>query len=291
MNKNFNNIKISVIIPSFNRIDYLQRSIGSVLKQTYTVNEIILVDNNSNDGTKEFVTNYYPEVKVHNEDKKGVSFARNTGIIKSKNEWIAFLDSDDEWCKKKIEMQINKLLCYGNKYRIIHTDEKWIKNGKYHNQKIKHKKKGGYLFNDSLEFCKISPSSVLMHKSLFEKYGMFDNNLQVCEDYELWLRITSKVLIGFVDEPLLIKYGGHKGQLSKKYWGLDRFRIQALENIILTFKLNPDQKYWAIKTMLKKIKILSNGAKKRKNYKFLLFLEKKEKNWSKELIYNAKTTI
>ena len=289
LNKILKEIKISVVIPTYNRVAYLERCISSVIKQSYKIDEIIVIDNNSDDNTAEFIKNKYPFIKLLNLEKEGVSFARNYGIKKSKNKWIAFLDSDDEWNKKKIEKQVEKILFSKSKYKIIHTKEKWIRNGKHLNQKKKHEKKGGYIFNDCLEICKISPSSVLMHKSLFLKYGYFDDNLVVCEDYDLWLRITSQVLVGYVDEVLLIKHGGHEGQLSKKYWGIDRFRVQALEKLILNFSLNSDQKYLVIKMIIKKLTILSKGAKKRENIKMLISTRKKEKIWKRELRKHEKS--
>ncbi len=279
MSKNLQ-IKISVIIPSFNREKYLGRAIKSVLSQSVKVDEIILVNNRSSDNTQLLIKNKFPFVRIYNEDRAGVSFARNAGIKKAKNNWIAFLDSDDEWKNLKIEKQIKKIVSYKERYKIIHTNEIWIRDGKHLNQNKRHEKKEGYLFKDSLNICKISPSSVLMHKSLFHDYGMFNGDLKVCEDYELWLRITSKVLVGLINEPLIIKYGGHDGQLSKKYWGIDRFRVKALENLILNHGLNTDQEYWATKTLIEKINILLIGAKKRKNYELIKRLNKKKIFWS-----------
>ncbi|MBJ57316.1 MAG: glycosyl transferase [Rickettsiales bacterium] len=281
MSKNLQ-IKISVVIPSFNREKYLERAIKSILNQSVKVDEIILVDNGSSDNTKLLIKNKYPFVKIYNEDRAGVSFARNTGINKAKNNWIAFLDSDDEWKRLKIEKQVKKIFTSKDRYKIIHTNEIWMRDGKHLNQKKRHEKKEGYLFRDSLNICKISPSSVLMHKSLFHDCGMFNGDLKVCEDYELWLRITSKVLVGLINEPLIIKYGGHDGQLSKKYWGIDRFRVKALENLILNYGLNSDQEYWATKTLIEKINILLCGAKKRKNYELIKRLNKKKIFWRKK---------
>ena len=67
---------------------------------------------------------------------------------------------------------------------------------------------------------------------------MFNERLKVCEDYELWLKITSKIPISLVKEPCVIKYGGHADQLSKKFWGMDRFRVKALEKLLLYYRLN-----------------------------------------------------
>ena len=117
-NKILKKIKISVVIPTFNRVAYLERCISSVIKQSYKIDEIIVIDNNSDDNTAEFIKNKYPFIKLLNEEKEGVSFARNYGIKKAKNKWIAFLDSDDEWNKKKIEKQVEKILFSKSKYKI-----------------------------------------------------------------------------------------------------------------------------------------------------------------------------
>ena len=112
--------------------------------------------------------------------------------------------------------------------------------------------------------CIISPSSVLVKKDILIKNGMFNERLKVCEDYELWLKITSKIPVSLVDEPCVIKYGGHPDQLSKKFWGIDRFRIKALEKLLLYYKLNHSQKKDMLEALLNKIKIIIIGAKKEK---------------------------
>ena len=107
--------KVSVIIPSRNRIAYLPRAISSVLNQSFIVHEIIIVDNNSSDKTISFVKNNFKKVKVINEKKIGVSHARNLGIKNCRYEWIAFLDSDDEWMPDKI----NKQFAFLKKKKIL----------------------------------------------------------------------------------------------------------------------------------------------------------------------------
>ena len=268
--------KVSVVIPTYNRMAYLGRAITSVLKQSYPVNEIIVIDNGSTDQTLSFIKKNFTRIRVITEKKRGVSFARNLGIKNCKYNWIAFLDSDDEWITDKIEKQFVLLKESNFKYQFIHTNEIWIKNGMLKNQKKKHLKKGGYIFEDCLDICKISPSSVLVKKELFDRYGLFDNKFKVCEDYELWLRITSKIKIGYLDKPLIKKYGGHKGQLSEKYWGIDRYRIKALEKILINNNLKTQQKLKVLKYLLKKINIILLGAMNRNNKRiFNMYIKKK----------------
>ena len=252
--------KISIVIPTFNRIGSLPRALDSALNQTYQPSEIIVVDNGSSDGTTKLLRERYPSIRLLIEKKLGVSAARNKGIRHSKFQWIALLDSDDAWDKTKLEKQKNALASSQDHFRLVHTDEIWIRNGNKFNQMKKHQKFGGDIFNNCLSLCCISPSSVLINKNIFKEVGYFDESLPVCEDYDLWLKICSQEKILFINQKLTLKYGGHKDQLSKTYWGMDRFRIKSLENLILNYKLKPDQKINAIKTIVKKLKIIVNGC-------------------------------
>ena len=271
--------KISIVIPTFNRIGSLPRALDSALNQTYQPSEIIVVDNGSSDGTTKLLRERYPSIRLLIEKKLGVSAARNKGIRHSKFQWIALLDSDDAWDKTKLEKQKNALASSQDQFRLVHTDEIWIRNGNKFNQMKKHQKFGGDIFNNCLSLCCISPSSVLINKNIFKEVGYFDESLPVCEDYDLWLKICSQEKILFINQKLTLKYGGHKDQLSKTYWGMDRFRIKSLENLILNYKLKPDQKINAIKTIVKKLKIIVNGAYKRNNSSIINKYEEKLVYW------------
>ncbi len=273
-------INVSVIIPTYNRVKFLPACINSVLKQSIPVDEIILVDNNSSDGTVNYIRDKFKMVRVLIERNKGVSFARNLGILNSKNNWVAFLDSDDEWMPDKIQKQIELIKRLNYKVNFIHTNEKWVRNNIILNQKKKHAKKGGYIFQDCLDICKISPSSTLIKKSLFDQYGLFNTKFKVCEDYELWLRFTSKIEISYINEVLIKKNGGHNDQLSKKYWGIDRYRIKALEKLIVTNNLTIEYKVMAVKKLIEKINILILGAINRKNKRILKMYIYKKYIWS-----------
>ena len=96
----------------------------------------------------------------------------------------------------------------------------------------KHKKYGGKIYNKCLPLCVLSPSSIIIHKEIFDDVGLFDEKLPVCEDYDMWLRICYKYEVLFLNQNLIYKYGGHDDQLSKKYWGMDRYRVIALEKMI-----------------------------------------------------------
>ncbi|HIN75985.1 MAG TPA: glycosyltransferase, partial [Rhodospirillales bacterium] len=191
MNENPSFPSISVVIPTLDRRYTLPRTLDSVLNQTLPPDEIIVVDNGSTDGTSSMLKTNYPDVICLQEVKRGVSAARNKGILCANGVWIALLDSDDTWHPSKLEEQLK---ANRNKpgHRLIHTDEQWYKRGKRVNQLMKHKKRGGYIFKDCLKLCCISPSSALIEKSLFQNIGQFDEDLPVCEDYDLWLRVSAQ---------------------------------------------------------------------------------------------------
>ena len=272
-------MNISVVIPSYNRKDFLKRSIDSAINQTKKPLEIIVVDDGSTDGTETMIKSDYDFVKFIKQKNKGVSAARNIGIKVSIGEWICFLDSDDEWKKDKLEKQINAMKSNPG-YKFFHSNEIWIKNGLRINQKKKHKKYGGDIFDKCLDMCRISPSSVMIDKTVFDEVGNFNEDLVVCEDYELWLRICDKYRVFFIDEPLIIKYGGHQGQLSYSIESIENHRIKALEYLILE-NLNRKNKRHAIQMLLSKLNIYLKGlVKRRKNDEIALY-EEKIKVWNK----------
>lgn len=255
-------VSVSVVIPTYNRCKTLQRALDSVLLQSHMPDEVIVIDDGSNDNTSTMINTKFPNVQYYIQSNKGVSCARNAGISKAKGDWIAFLDSDDEWLPDKLKMQ-QSALAKEAEMKICHTEEIWIRNDKRVNPMNKHKKKGGWIFQHCLPLCVMSPSSILIHRTIFDDVGLFDESLPACEDYDLWLRITAKYPVLFIDQAQIIKYGGHDGQLSAKFWGMDRFRIVALEKIIANTSLQSTDKAAAIKVLLKKCRIFRQGAIKR----------------------------
>ena len=272
-------MNISVVIPTYNRIELLKRSIDSVINQTIKPSEIIIVDDGSNDGTEAMVKKKYDSLKLIKQKNKGASAARNSGIKASSGEWICFLDSDDEWKNDKLEKQIIAV-ANNSDYKFFHSNEIWIKNGKRINQKKKHKKYGGDIFKKCLDMCRISPSSVLIDKSIFEEIGFFNENLVVCEDYELWLRICDKYEVFFIDEPLIFKYGGHQGQLSYSIDSIEYHRIKALEYLLST-GLSKENRDYTIQMLISKISIYLNGLIKRGKKHEIAVYEEKIKFWNK----------
>ena len=276
-------MKISVVIPTYNRIALVERAIDSVLRQSIKPFDIIVVDDGSDDGTSEMIQKKYRSINLVQQQNSGVSAARNNGIKHAKGDWISLLDSDDEWTEKKLENQVNRLIKNPD-YHFCHTNEIWIRNGVRVNQKKRHQKYGGYIFDKCLDICRISPSSTLFKKNILEHVGWFDTQLPVCEDYDLWLRITADYKILFVDEPLIIKYGGHTDQLSQSVEGIELFRIKSLENLLANTELSPQKKNLAITMIIKKLNIYLNGLVKRKKQTETEQVKEKIKFWKKDVI-------
>ena len=252
---------VSVILPTYNRAWALKTAIDSVLFQNYPNIELIVIDDGSRDNTKELLKDYKNQIKVLTQENAGVSAARNRGIEKSRGEFIALLDSDDAWDKKKISCQMDFFMA-NPEALICQTQEVWIRNHKRVNPKIKHKKPSGMIFEQSLNLCLVSPSAVMMKREIFELKGYFNEKFLVCEDYDLWLRISSTIPVFLIDKPYTIKNGGHKDQLSNLH-SQDKFRIRSLKNLLDSNTLTKDQSLKAQKVFKKKCDIYGNGCIKR----------------------------
>ena len=271
-------MKVSVIIPTYNRKHTLGRAIESIISQTIKPLEIIIVDDGSNDGTREWIKQEYPFIKYLNQNNSGVSASRNRGIFSANGNWIAFLDSDDEWIPEKLERQLS-ILSSDKEAVFCHTNEIWIRNGTRVNQMRKHEKYGGYIFEKCLDMCRISPSSSIIKKEVFDHIGYFDESLIVCEDYDLWLRIAAHYKILFLDQPLIKKYGGHVDQLSRVKGGIEKYRIQSLEKILSSESLEISQFNSAKEILIKKLNIYANGVRKRKRVKELDQITERIQYW------------
>ncbi|MFQ5842172.1 MAG: glycosyltransferase [Thermodesulfobacteriota bacterium] len=254
--------RVSVVIPTYNRLSQVKEAIESVLNQTYRDFELWVVDDGSMDGTGEALRIFGDKVKYVSQDNRGVSAARNLGLRISRGKYLAFLDSDDLWEPEKLEIQVT-CMEENPQFPLCYTDELWIRRGTRINPKKKHAKYSGWIFEKCLPLCIISPSSALMKRSLFDEIGGFDETLPVCEDYDLWLRVTCRYPILFIDKKLIVKRGGHADQLSARSWGNDRYRVMALEKLLCSQNLKAEERRMVLGELVRKCEILSHGFYKR----------------------------
>lgn len=261
---------VSVVIPTFNRRDFLTDALDSVLAQTYPRTEVMVIDDGSTDGTGARVTERFPAVRYQWQENRGPSAARNHGCRLAQGEWVAFLDSDDRWQPRKLERQMGFLL-ENPRYEACYTDEIWIRRGVRVNPRNIHRKYSGWIFPHALPLCTISPSSILLKRSLLQSLapgpgdGPFDESLPVCEDYDLWLRLCARHPVYFLEEKLIVKQGGHADQLSTRDWGNDRYRVRALRKVVedRSSWFSDGQKNLAAGELAAKCRVLAQGFHKR----------------------------
>jgi len=254
-------VSVSIVLPVFNRSQWVCEAVDSVLAQTMRDFELIVVDDGSTDKTPDALGRYGDRIRLLRQQNRGVSAARNRGVRSAGGRWIAFLDSDDLWRAEKLAKQ-TAFLAGRPAARICQTEEVWIRNGARVNPGRRHRKPSGDIFTASLALCLVSPSAVMMEKSLFMETGGFDESLPAAEDYDLWLRISLRHPVYLIDEPLVVKRGGHADQLSKTP-GIDRYRIRALEKILDGGALS-QARYRAAEAVLReKCAIYAGGCRKR----------------------------
>jgi glycosyltransferase involved in cell wall biosynthesis len=254
--------RVSVIIPTYNRLPKVREAIDSVLKQTYRDFELWVVDDGSTDGTGQALKVLGKKIKYVSQANRGVSVARNLGLRVSRGMYVAYLDSDDLWEPRKLEIQV-RCLEANPQFPLCYTDEIWIRKGVRVNPRKKHAKYSGWIFERCLPLCIISPSSALMKRALFQEIGGFDEDLPVCEDYDFWLRVTCRYPVLFIDGKLIVKRGGHPDQLSNRSWGNDRYRVMALEKLLSFQDLKAEEREMVSRELVRKCHILSHGYDKR----------------------------
>jgi glycosyltransferase involved in cell wall biosynthesis len=259
---------ISVIIPTYNRASYLSEAIQSVLEQDYFRKsggssglEFWVIDDGSSDGTREVVRSFGKHVRYHYQPHQGVSVARNQGLRLSSGNFIAFLDSDDLWMANKIRSQMSYMEAYA-KAMVCYTEEVWLRDGVFVNPKKRHKKYSGWIFEKVLPLCLLSLSSALFRREVFDVVGTFDESLPACEDYDLSIRLAYRFPIHLIDSALIVKRGGHADQLSRQFWGMDKYRVYALEKA-LKLALSPKQEILVRRELVRKCRILIQGFRKR----------------------------
>jgi glycosyltransferase involved in cell wall biosynthesis len=256
---------VTIIVPSYNRLIPLKNAIDSVFSQKYCQYQLIVVDDGSTDGTQEYVqglteSNNVDYLLLPHSGLPGK--VRNAGARLATGEYLAFLDSDDLWLPEKLSRQI-AFFAECPEIPICHTREIWKRGERIVSQDGQKHRRSGYIFPDALKKCVIGPSTALMRRELFEEIGGFREDLEIAEDYELWLRITARYPVGYIDEPLVIKQGGEPDQLSGKYGQIEIFRIKALLLNLEAGNFQGEQHELAAGELVRKCRIYVRGCEKR----------------------------
>ncbi|MCX5863535.1 MAG: glycosyltransferase, partial [Deltaproteobacteria bacterium] len=253
---------VSIIIPTYNRAGFLAQAIDSVLSQTYSNFELIVVDDGSTDETPARLASYGKALICLRQENRGPAAARNAGIRAARHPLLAFLDSDDQFARNKLALQTAAMEAQPD-LLISHTQETWFRNGQHLNQKRHHTKEGGDIFARNLALCMVGMSTVMVRQELFARVGLFDESFPCCEDYEFWLRASVAHPFFLLDTPLTAKHGGRPDQVSAQFQtGMDRLRIQALEKLLSSASLTPDQFCLASAELVRKAVLYGNGCLK-----------------------------
>ncbi|MGD1913669.1 MAG: glycosyltransferase family 2 protein [Rivularia sp. (in: cyanobacteria)] len=218
--------KVSVIIPAYNAMTYLPKTVESVLKQTFTDFDVIIVNDGSSDSIEQWANTITDNrVKLVSQKNQGAAAARNTGIAHAKGEYIAFVDSDDLWEPSKLEKQVYCLddnpdvgLVY---VWVASIDAKGNDLGKIYSNHSE-----GNVWKKMLQGNIVwSGSAAMVRRDCFEKLGVFDQNLRFAEDWEMWIRIARNYSFAAIKEPL-VYYRHHPNNKSQHYIKkIDNFRL------------------------------------------------------------------
>jgi glycosyltransferase involved in cell wall biosynthesis len=220
--------KVSVIIPAYNAMEYLPKTLESVLKQTFTDCELLIINDGSSDSILEWAAGLTePRVKLISQLNQGVAVARNTGIAHAQGEYLAFLDADDLWEPTKLEKQVR---CLENNPAVglIYTwtaliDQSGKPTGRVFASHLEGNVWEHMIQNDAV--C--NGSSAMVRRCCFDTVGLFDQNVAPAEDYEMWIRIAARYPFAAIKEPLTL-YRQHPHNATKN----DQRMLQSLHKVI-----------------------------------------------------------
>ncbi len=225
--------KVSVVIPTHNRAEYLRSAVASVLEQTYQDFEIVVVDDASRDNTAEVLAGFgAPRIKcIRHEAGKGDGGARNTGIVNARGEYIAFLDDDDQWLPEKLALQVATLDRSPAHVGGVYTGHFDVDESGNQIVKVCHAMRRGNLLEHFFQEASIVTSTLLFRRACFATVGLFDESIPYCSDYDMWIRIAEKYHFECVGQPL-VKYRLHANKLSENL----PFSIKGRELILSKYQ-------------------------------------------------------
>ncbi len=262
---------ISVIIPRHERPLLTEEALQSVINQSYRPLEILIGDDGSSALSRQRLNDFVNALPP----QTGLSFklpqwphcgcpgaVRNRCAEMAQGQWLAFLDSDDLWLPQKLEKQYS-LHAADQNLLFSHTREEWRRNGRLVSQKGQKHLREGNIFSHALTKCIIGPSTVMMSRQLYMDTGGFRNDMEIAEDYEYWLRITSHCPVGYLNEALTVKRAGHGEQLSEKYGHIEIFRIRGLKTLVEQGFFDAIRQKEAKAELARKCLVYSRGCFKR----------------------------
>ena len=224
---------VSIIMPTHNRSLLLRRAVSSVLEQTFTDFELIIVDDCSDDDTEHQISiiNDHRIIYSRLKFRVGAAAARNIAIKSARGQYIAFLDSDDEYLHNKLELQIDKFQGAPGNVGIIYCGYYIVYESDHYHEVVPPSYRGN-LFDVLLKHNRIGSPTPLVRKECFDSCGLFDESLPSCQDWDMWLRISTKYDFDFVNEPLA-KAHNHGNQISTN---IDN-KILSREKLLEKYKL------------------------------------------------------
>lgn len=255
-------ITVSVIIPTWNRARTIEETIRSVLNQTYSDLEVLICDDGSTDNTEELVKNFTdPRIRWIKGPRGGrPAIPRNHGIRQSRGEWLAFLDSDDQWLPEKLEKQLELANKLG--YMASCTNALRFIPGEGIVGNLLEWKKTRTTFFDLMKINQVICSSSIVHRSIFDKVVGFPEDPEVIEDYALWLRVATYTDFAYVDEPLVVyrddAANSVRGMVTTDFWRQRQFVFKdylewaQMSDVKEVYRVEVTREYkhaiWKIKT-------------------------------------------
>jgi glycosyltransferase involved in cell wall biosynthesis len=229
---------VSVIIPTWNRANTIIRAVKSVLGQTYSDLEILICDDGSQDNTRELIEGLNDlRIRMISFDHTGKpSSAKNKGIAQAKGDWIAFLDSDDEWHPEKLTAQIEAMKKHN--LRASSTNAQRIVEGDFNFEEFIYWKRKKITFNNLLAGNLIISSSAVFHRSLLSDVVGFPEHLTIAEDYALWLRVATLTPFAYINGHLVKYYDQPSDSVRKKQIDIR----EAKRNVFDDFRRWAEQK-------------------------------------------------
>lgn len=303
--------RVTVVLPTFNKRENVAEALESVLTQTYTERDVVVVDDGSTDGTavdlfarfgaqpraRQIVESMNPAamkpfshafpsrgstIVYHYQSNRGLSAARNRGILETRGRLLAFIEAEDLWDRRHLDTHI--------RFRQDHpaamvtcVGECPLKgNGRRHTAKSGLAQPTGWIFEQTLTASPLCTSAVLMSRRVIEECGVFDENLEACEDYDFWLRISPRYPIyGLEGAPIMRR--SPRREPSARAWSAEKFRVYALEKSFQSGHLDGHQRLLVAEEIVRKCERLVDGYRRTKSDERANFYERKRKRYSLEV--------